>query len=160
MTDTFYYSEKITPSDSSFADAVYYHGGGLLIETVHGDSLYYEDVPQETFDGLKAASSIGRYYHEDIRGKYPFSNRNDLFVAPIETLRAAVDERKDALASAAESEITGNAVETELRQDYTASTKRYSVYVTFDSLEKASTFLSYAEADSIAASLHVEGERL
>lgn len=42
----------------------------MLIEFVKGGSYAYYDVPEPIFKEFKAAGSIGRYFEDDIKGKY------------------------------------------------------------------------------------------
>jgi hypothetical protein len=36
-----------------------------------GRTVIYEDVPQEIYDGLLFAQSIGGYFHDHIEGRFP-----------------------------------------------------------------------------------------
>lgn len=42
----------------------------LTITFSSGGKYYYDYVPSEIIDGLWNAESAGRYYHENIRGKF------------------------------------------------------------------------------------------
>jgi len=49
------------------------YGGGTLIIAFHGGRVYaYSGVPYSEFTGLIHASSHGRYFHEHIKGRYPY----------------------------------------------------------------------------------------
>jgi hypothetical protein len=45
-------------------------GGG---RQVPGKTFHYRGVPREVWNGLLAASSKGKYFHQVIRGNYPFN---------------------------------------------------------------------------------------
>ena len=36
-----------------------------------GETVIYENVPQEVYDGLIFADSIGRFFQEQIEGRFP-----------------------------------------------------------------------------------------
>jgi hypothetical protein len=44
----------------------------LQLEFRSGEIYHYFDVPPSVFDGLLAAPSKGRYFHQAILGRYPF----------------------------------------------------------------------------------------
>lgn len=44
----------------------------LLIEFVGGEIYRYDDVPQYIVDGLKTATSAGRYFKSNIKGRFMF----------------------------------------------------------------------------------------
>lgn len=45
----------------------------LFLTFSHGGRYRYDDVDEDTFCGLVAAPSIGRAFHELIRGKFDFA---------------------------------------------------------------------------------------
>ena len=47
--------------------------GELTISFVSGSSCTYSGVPQEVVNGLKTATSAGKYFHAVIRNRYPYS---------------------------------------------------------------------------------------
>lgn len=48
------------------------HEGGKLYVRFKSGGLYaYEDVSPRTYDNLKNAESVGKYFHREILGKYP-----------------------------------------------------------------------------------------
>jgi hypothetical protein len=50
----------------------------LAIRFNNGRKLYhYHDVPQETFDALKASESVGKYFGANIRGKFKHSLQDE-----------------------------------------------------------------------------------
>jgi hypothetical protein len=55
-------------------EAVAYDEGAHILTARFRDSgriVIYEDVPQEVYDGLIFADSIGGYFHERIEGRFP-----------------------------------------------------------------------------------------
>lgn len=43
----------------------------LTLDFKSGGSHKYSDVPKEVFEGICSADSAGKYFHSQIRGKYP-----------------------------------------------------------------------------------------
>lgn len=161
--ETFYYRRKADFEGSSFAQAAYYNYGKLIIETVHGDILGYEDVPEEVFDGFESAESSGRFYHDKIRGKFPRIEHGILFFVPIEEFWSKVDVKKDEIAEARAQGTEDQWVKENLGENYEAGDytlpnikgRKYTVIADFDSLEKAFDFLSSADAGAASVSLHI-----
>lgn len=46
--------------------------GILEVEFVNGAVYQYTGVSRETFEALRDASSVGRYFGENIKGQYPY----------------------------------------------------------------------------------------
>lgn len=44
--------------------------GKLELTFASGESYDYESVPQDVFEGLVAAPSAGRFFHQFIKGQY------------------------------------------------------------------------------------------
>lgn len=59
---------------SSNLKSVGYDPAGQLleIEFQSGGVYQYQGVPETVYTGLMAASSLGAYFHEHIRNKYPY----------------------------------------------------------------------------------------
>lgn len=62
------------PVESSMANAVGYDSDEevLQVEFNNGAIYQYEDVDDETWDGLYKTDSIGRFFNKEIRGKYSY----------------------------------------------------------------------------------------
>lgn len=45
----------------------------LRIKFKSGGLYEYYTVPQDVYDGLMAASSKGKYFHDNIKDKYPYT---------------------------------------------------------------------------------------
>lgn len=56
--------------ESSNIVAVSYAGGDLYIRFKDGGAYRYDRVPQDVYDALWEAESIGKYFHQAIKGKY------------------------------------------------------------------------------------------
>ena len=69
-----YVLELRSPVASSAIEAVGYDedDGVLEIEFHHGGVYEYFDVPKEVYQDLLTAGSRGRYFHENVRGKYDY----------------------------------------------------------------------------------------
>ena len=164
--ETFYYRRMADFESSSFAQAAYYNAGKLIIETVHGDILGYEAVPEEVFDGFESAESSGRFYHDKIRGKFPRIEHEILFFVPIEEFWSKVDVKKDEIAEARAQGTEDQWVKENLGENYEAGDytlpnikgHRYTVIANFDSLETAVDFLSSAYTEATSVSLHVDND--
>jgi hypothetical protein len=63
------YVEMISVS-SSVIRAVGYDGSTLTVEFRSGRTYDHPHVPESVYLGLMSASSKGRYYSRNIRGKY------------------------------------------------------------------------------------------
>ena len=61
---------SLEPVSSSNIEAIGYGDGLLIIEFKDGDRYSYSGVSQETFDELRTAPSVGRFFHLHIRDKY------------------------------------------------------------------------------------------
>ena len=58
--------------DSSNIDAVGYDETTQTLEIEFRNGVYqYEDVPEDVYEGLMGADSIGGFFHECIRDVYP-----------------------------------------------------------------------------------------
>ena len=61
--------------DSSDLKSCRYFEGNLEIE-FHKTGLYnYFNVPKEIYEQLLAASSKGKFFHENIKGKYAYNKK-------------------------------------------------------------------------------------
>lgn len=45
----------------------------LVVEFKSGNTYQYSSVPQEVFDGLISAESVGKYFNQFIKGNYSYS---------------------------------------------------------------------------------------
>lgn len=43
----------------------------LVIDFKSGGTYVYDGVPREAYDALIAADSVGKHFHQHIRGKFP-----------------------------------------------------------------------------------------
>jgi hypothetical protein len=55
----------------------------------------YSEVPQETYAGLKAASSKGEFFNRHIRGKFPFRREADVLPSDPRGAKAAKGRRAE-----------------------------------------------------------------
>ncbi len=62
------------PVESSMANAVGYDSDEevLQVEFNNGAIYQYEDIDDETWDGLYKTDSIGKFFNKEIRGKYSY----------------------------------------------------------------------------------------
>ncbi len=60
------------PVVSSDLSAVGYNGGVLVIRFHSGGTYQYSGVPESVYQGLMGAPSHGRYFHANIKGRYPY----------------------------------------------------------------------------------------
>ena len=58
--------------ESSNLATVGFSDGVLEIEFKHGGVYQYFNVPKTVYEGLMAAESKGKYFHQFIRDKYEF----------------------------------------------------------------------------------------
>jgi KTSC domain len=66
-------SRRITVESRTVATAGYDDRSSTMeLEFVDGGVYRYFAVPRSVFDALLAADSIGRFFHDHIRGVYPF----------------------------------------------------------------------------------------
>lgn len=57
--------------DSSALDSASYDvNGTLILKFTSGDTYSYSNVPERIFEGLRGASSAGRYFRTEILNKY------------------------------------------------------------------------------------------
>lgn len=61
------------PVNSSNLDYIGWQDCTLYITFKKGYKYKYEEVPEEVFKELKESTSIGSYYHANIKGKYTSS---------------------------------------------------------------------------------------
>ena len=62
---------------SSNVESVGFMEGTLFVKFQHGTTLYsYQGVPQEEYEKLLAAPSVGKYLTENIKPKYPYKKVN------------------------------------------------------------------------------------
>lgn len=64
---------KLVPVRSSNVKAVGYDPAGKLlhVEFVNGGLYEYAGVPERIHQALRAASSVGGFFHDNVRDKYP-----------------------------------------------------------------------------------------
>lgn len=62
----------LSPVTSSNIAALGYDGASqtLAVQFRNGDTWHYEGVPQEAYDSLRGAESVGRAFNAEIRGSY------------------------------------------------------------------------------------------
>ena len=61
---------NLIPVSSSNIKAIGYENATLVIKFKNGAKYEYYDVPEIVWLSLKSASSIGSYYHANIKGVY------------------------------------------------------------------------------------------
>lgn len=63
-----------TPVSSSSVASVGYDDDASVLELAfHSGGVYrYEDVPRDVYEGMLAADSKGRYFHEEVRGRFDY----------------------------------------------------------------------------------------
>jgi hypothetical protein len=75
------YEESIPmlPINSSMATAVGYDGGKNILQVeFHNGAVYqYSDIDQDTWQDLHQADSIGKFFNENVRGKYQYERVDD-----------------------------------------------------------------------------------
>lgn len=127
--NTFTYTDHFV-TDSSFAEEAFYNGdtGVMVINTTSGDSLTYNDVPEDAWTGFTESSSAGAFYAREIRGNYPYD--------PTVEWGTFVDKER-----------TPEVPEVPSPSDDGAGF-RYGVTAYFSNLEDAVTLFSYAEGSS------------
>lgn len=61
-----------TPVTSSNLVSVGYNASSqtLEVEFKNGGIYQYDEIPLELYTGIMSAASAGRYFHQNIRGKY------------------------------------------------------------------------------------------
>ena len=66
------FSDQRVDLTSEVISSVFYHSNNqtLDVEFTHGRTYSHPDVPPDVFLSLVQASSPGRYYNSNIRGKY------------------------------------------------------------------------------------------
>ena len=58
--------------------------GSLYIRFNSGESYMYADVPQDVFDALLCAESVGQTFHSTVKNKYSFTK---LTASPFDEVR-------------------------------------------------------------------------
>jgi hypothetical protein len=75
------YEESIPmlPINSSMATAVGYDDGKNILQVeFHNGAVYqYSDIDQDTWQDLHQADSIGKFFNENVRGKYQYERVDD-----------------------------------------------------------------------------------
>jgi len=68
-------NEKIdmTPVKSSNIASVGYKDGKMQVQFKGGGLYSYNNVPESVFSDMKAAGSVGKYFHAKVKGVYPFT---------------------------------------------------------------------------------------
>ena len=69
---------SMIPVTSSQIKSVGYASNTLYIEFTKGGVYTYNNVPQQTFDALRSAESVGKYFASNIKGKYEYSKIDKL----------------------------------------------------------------------------------
>jgi hypothetical protein len=59
------------PVESSMIDSIGYEKKVLEVRFCNGGLYQYLDVPESLLAGLMRASSKGRFFNQEIRGRYP-----------------------------------------------------------------------------------------
>lgn len=71
------------PVESSSIDSVGYEKNVLEVRFRNGGLYRYFDVPEQAVVSLMGAESKGRFFNEEIRGRYPASKLRPPQAAPI-----------------------------------------------------------------------------
>lgn len=72
---------------SSNVQTLGYQRGSLYIKFLSGHVYSYDHVPYEVFRGLSEAESVGKAFHADVRGRYPYHKLdNDPFTRSADVL--------------------------------------------------------------------------
>jgi len=45
----------------------------LAVQFKHGGRYHYKDVPQEVYDSMSKAESVGSFLHQNVKGKFDYS---------------------------------------------------------------------------------------
>jgi len=61
---------EMIPVVSSHIGAVGWKEGTLQVDFNNGTSYEYSGVPEDEFDNLREASSVGGYFNQHIKGSY------------------------------------------------------------------------------------------
>lgn len=61
---------QMIPVSSSDISSIGYEGSTLHIRFHSGGLYAYYNVPLSVYNGLMSAGSKGRYFHENIKGRY------------------------------------------------------------------------------------------
>lgn len=61
---------NMIPVSSSDISSIGYENGILHIHFHSGGLYQYTNVPQSVYNGLMSASSHGKYFHANIKGRY------------------------------------------------------------------------------------------
>ncbi|MBD2429716.1 MULTISPECIES: KTSC domain-containing protein [Fischerella] len=72
-------SIAMLPMNSSMANAIGYDSNTniLQIEFHNGAVYQYSDIDQDTWQDLHQADSIGKFFNENVRGKYQYERVDD-----------------------------------------------------------------------------------
>lgn len=62
--------------ESSNIEALGHESDTLFIRFNSGLSYSYADVPETVFKAFKAAKSVGKFFHQQIKGRYHFTRLN------------------------------------------------------------------------------------
>lgn len=71
------------PVDSSSIDSVGYERNVLEVRFRNGGLYQYLDVPEQAVVALMRAESKGRFFNQEIRGRYPAMKLESAQAAPI-----------------------------------------------------------------------------
>lgn len=63
-------NEVLTPVESSNIAAVGHTDGTLTVQFKSGAIYDYADVPSEVFEEFVSADSVGRYFNQNLVGRY------------------------------------------------------------------------------------------
>ena len=64
--------EIISTPNSSNLNKVEYDGKDLYVTFKSGGTYRYDSVPRSIFEGFITAPSAGRYFHMNVKGRYPY----------------------------------------------------------------------------------------
>ena len=63
-----------TPASSNIARFAYDDGSRVLkVEFMNGSVYDYFDVPDQVFNGMKSASSVGQYLAQQVKGTFRYA---------------------------------------------------------------------------------------
>ncbi len=65
------------PVESSNIASVGHDGADLHVAFKSGGTHRYQGVPAETFEAMRSAKSVGKFFHAHIRGKHTSEKIND-----------------------------------------------------------------------------------
>lgn len=66
-----YSNGPYTHVTSSNIASVAWSDGSLYVVFHHGGEYRYRDVPRKVFEQMLSAPSVGKFFHAEVRNKYP-----------------------------------------------------------------------------------------